>query len=140
MQRSQPTGRGSNERNSEYERGYAAGFEAGQRTVREQGTYQQPNNRMQGQPINSGFGGNRRSQSRDYEGIKSLPKTDRTMIEQRLNEVNQPADFTNGFQSRRSLDNPANMRNNQPANREHEMAGKVTNPDNKVQFSARGRY
>lgn len=125
MQRGQPSGRGSNERNSEYERGYAAGFEAGQRLTREQGPYQQPNNRMQGQPMTSGFGPtNRRSQSRDYDG----------------NNPNRPTDYTNGFQSRRSFDNPVNTRNNLPQNREHEMAGKVTNPDSRVQYNARGQY
>jgi len=169
MQRGQPTTRLSIEDNPMYKRGYEAGFAAGQRASPEKGTQQQiirpngqpfsieqqitrPNGqpfsveqqitRPNGQPFSPGIS-NRRSQSQDNKDMKGFRKADRSTVEPRPIQTNKPiktSRLSNEFQSQRSVDKPTITRNVRLPNREHEMAGKTTNPETEVQFNAQGHY
>jgi hypothetical protein len=113
MQKSQPTARLSIEENQMYKRGYDAGFEAGQRAIRDKGTQQQIN-RINGQPFTSGTG-NRRSLSQDNKDIKTIRKIDRNIVESRPIQVNKPIKtgrLSNEFQAQKTFDNPTIMRTN----------------------------
>jgi hypothetical protein len=141
MQKSQPNARLSIEENQMYRRGYEAGFEAGQRAIRDKGTQQQIN-RINGQPFTSGTG-NRRSLSQDNKDIKTIRKVDRTIVESRPIQVNKPIKtgrLSNEIQTEKTFDNPTVVRKVQLNNQEHEMEGKNTNPGTEVQFNARGQY
>jgi hypothetical protein len=139
MQKTPPASRLSIEGNPMYARGYAAGFEAGQRASRDNGAQQQII-RPIGQPFTSGIG-NRRSQSQDNKDIKGIRKADRTIVEPRLIQEKKPIKtgrLSNEFQSGKSFDKPAVTRDVHIHNQEHEMVGKTTTPETEVQVPGRG--
>jgi len=142
MQKSQPTARLSIEENQMYKRGYDAGFEAGQRAIRDKGTQQQIN-RINGQPFTSGTG-NRRSLSQDNKDIKTIRKIDRTIVESRPIQVNKPIKtgrLSNEFQTQKTFDNSTIKRNVRVHNQEHEIDGTTTtNPETEIQSNIREQY
>jgi len=141
MQKSQPNARLSIEENQMYRRGYEAGFEAGQRAIRDKGTQQQIN-RINGQPFTSGTG-NRRSLSQDNKDIKTIRKVDRTIVESRPIQVNKPIKtgrLSNEFQTQRTFDNPTVIRKVQLNNQEHVMNGTTSTPETELQFNTHEQY
>jgi len=141
MQKGQSGARLSTDENrsSGYAQGFQAGFEAGRRASHGEGA-QQNITRTNGQPLTVGKV-NQKSQLQDKKGSIHTRQVGIKSFQQRPSLDKKPANnghLSNGFQSRKSFDQPTITRDVAIHNQEHKINGQITNPETGVKFNARG--